>query len=50
MPAHLTAAEYTALDAVALRDLIARGDLTAAEVELPARAAIAAVDADLNAG
>ncbi|PWC07340.1 amidase [Mycetocola zhujimingii] len=41
--------EYSALDATGLRDLIAAGEVTGAEVESVAREAIAAVNPDLNA-
>jgi len=45
----LRPAEYAELDATALAALIARGEVVADEVETVARAAIAAVDGDLNA-
>ncbi|MEV7013233.1 amidase family protein, partial [Streptosporangium sp. NPDC051022] len=41
--------EYARHDAVGLRDLIAAGEVTAAEVEDAARRALAAADAELNA-
>ncbi|RZL82902.1 MAG: amidase [Rhodococcus sp. (in: high G+C Gram-positive bacteria)] len=41
--------EYARLDAVGLRELIRAGEVTATEVESVARAAIAQVDADLDA-
>lgn len=41
--------EYSALDATGLRDLLAAGEVTGAEVESVARAAIEAVNPDLNA-
>ena len=41
--------EYSALDATGLRALIVLGEVTPAEVEATARAAIAAVNPDLNA-
>jgi amidase len=49
MPAQLSAEEYSALDAVALSDLVRRRELSAGEVERAARAAVEAVDADLGA-
>ena len=42
-------AEYAVLDATDLAALIARGEVTAAAVEAAARAAVAAVDGELNA-
>ena len=42
-------AEYTALDGVALAELVARGEVTAAELAATARAAIDAVNPRLNA-
>jgi amidase len=41
--------EYTALDGIALADLVARGEVTAAELAATARAAIDAVNPKLNA-
>nr|MDT0657380.1 amidase family protein [Micromonospora sp. DSM 115978] len=41
--------EYAALDAVGLRDLIAAGEVTPAEVEAVARAALELADGELNA-
>jgi Asp-tRNA(Asn)/Glu-tRNA(Gln) amidotransferase A subunit family amidase len=49
MESALKTAEYAALDATALAALIARGEVTAAEAETAARAAVAAVNGDLNA-
>lgn len=45
----MTPAEYTAYDAVGLAALIAGGDVSAAEVEAAGRAAVGAVNAELNA-
>ena len=41
--------EYAAMDAVGLRDLMRTGEVTAAEVQATARAAIELVNPDLNA-